>query len=218
MKRRIVFIWVLLFASFTQHGSAQVFSKGTVCFSAGYGLVTMINVDHSLVEDKYTNVKSIDYGPVYAKAEVGLSKHIGLGVNFAYGVHTWQYNEKLRELLTPQQSGVFQSRERRETYSILARLNIHSVLLATQRVDPYAGIGVGYRYVSFTKTSNAPEDYHPDYGTYYGGGLINPDVRVGFEFTMGVKYLITPYIAAYAEGFITKSLLQGGIVFNLPGK
>lgn len=183
--------------------NAQAFTNNSTSLTAGYGLVTFLGSNEIVDYYYYETVKS-HTGPFYLKAERGVSEHIGIGLNFAYAKNEWKteyddYDNNGNPI-------VFTETDTRTTFSILARINFH--LGYSKKFDPYLGIGLGYRQAHWSTDTDNPI-------AAFDSFIESP---VGMDIGIGVRYFIIPNIGAYAEVGLAKSLFQGGLVFNLPGK
>ena len=88
--------------------------------------------------------------------------------------------------------------------SVLARINIH--FGTTSSLDPYWGIGAGYRSGLWSLTSDDPNLQNDK-----AHGL-SP---FGFETTLGLRYFFTSDFGIYTEIGIAKSVIQAGLVYKL---
>lgn len=179
--------------------NAQAFEEGQNNISVGYGFVTLLgSISDSF--DTYTDTEYKGIGPIYAKFEHALSDKIGLGANFAYAGNEWSY--KYSTTNANGDAVQYTETSKRSTWSLLARLNFH--FGSSDKFDPYAGIGLGYRSSNWTfETSDPTGNSGVDFKTL---------VPLGMDLTIGARYYFTDNIGLYAEVGAAKSVLQAGLV------
>lgn len=178
---------------------AQAFKEDGHAISVGHGAITFLgNLNRTF--DNYLDLDYKGLGPLYLKYEYGVSDRIGLGINLAYATNEWGYRY---ETTDGQGNTVFyRESTKRDTYSVLARLNFH--FGNSERFDPYFGFGLGYRDANWRMTSSDPSG---------GSGVeLKGLMPLGFEFTLGARYFFANNIGAYAEVGGAKSVIQGGLV------
>lgn len=175
---------------------AQAFTNESTTLEAGYGFGTFTN-SLSKALDQFTDVKHTEFGPIYFKAERGVTDHIGIGLSFAYVQDRWKYNY----------GNGYTETDNRTSYSVLARLNFH--IGNSKKIDPYCGFGLGYRNAIWTSSTTSPQGN--------SGIDLQTFIPLGFELTLGVRYLITPNFAVYTEWGGAKSVFQLGAGIYLPG-
>lgn len=145
-------------------------------------------------------------GPMFLKYEYAISDKLGFGLNIAYASTTADYKETYYDN-NSNQSHQYNAKIKYNAYSFLARINWH--FGNSKKFDPYWGIGLGYRSYSFKYTSDAP-DYADDEGASFEA--IFP---LGFEATVGARYLFTDNFGVYAETGLAKAVVQFGLVLRL---
>lgn len=209
MKKTSLFVVALAFVSNLLE--AQTIPKGSITVSAGYGAVVpfaaLINLGEEAVKDAVSeagNFSTTRTGPIYFRAEYAVSNNFtaGIGVNFS------QYNTSFdiaENTITNKYAGTL-------------KLNSPSIMLRGMYHFPFAndratfgiGGGIGYRRFSFDYQDNAPATPN------------TPALGFGIPFTveanLGVRYFVTQNVGLYAEAGLTRSLLQGGIVFKFGGE
>jgi opacity protein-like surface antigen len=178
----IIFCTVLTFPLIIK---AQAFKQGESLVSAGYGFGNFIQAVFSLYESNDEFSRSIN-GPVFVKYEFRVSEKIGFGVNFSFASATVNYKDLFAESQSINWS----------TWSGLARVNRH--FGSHEKFDPYIGLGLGYRSVNW-KVSELGLDYD------------NNMMPLGFESTLGARYMFTPNIGLYSEVGIAKAAFQFGL-------
>lgn len=196
----------------------KAFEQGTFNLTAGYGFPDMYkSFIKSIVNNSGNNYEVKGFGPVFAKVEYGVTKLIGLGVAVGYqsiGVSdTYLYQESTYNSTTGNyEYHTYEEVEKLQytSLSVAARINFH--FGTGKRLDPFAGVGVGYshkQYV-FSYTTNNPNGLQSTPDTYSG---IFPFY---FGITAGVRYYFTPNIGIYGEvGFDKWSLIQGGLAIKI---
>ena len=180
---------------------AQTFDENTNTISAGYGFVTLLGaISESF--DTYNDLKYSSLGPIYLKFEHAISDKVGMGLNVAYATNKWEYRYDDSSTGTAQQ---YTETTSRSTYSILVRMNFH--FGESDKFDPYAGFGIGYRDAKWTVASTAPG------GT--SGTDLKTSVPFGFEMTVGARYYFAEHFGVYLETGLAKSVVQAGLVVKL---
>ncbi len=173
-----------------KEGGGSAFEQGCVVITAGYGWPNLGKaVIEALISDSATNVKSTGLGPIHFKAEYGLSDGVGMGVSVNY----INFGVSFFEL-------PYDYDYSRSSLSILARINFH--FGTTDQLDPYFGVGAGYRQASWKFKSTDPnyqEESIPGFSPF------------GFETTIGLRYYFTEGFGIYTEIGIAKSVIQGGL-------
>ena len=179
----------------------SAFRKGAIVISAGYGFG---NFTKTLFMPYY-DFDAFTYsasGPIHFKGEYGLSDKIGIGlsINYISGNAFWNdtYVPSTGQLTNPAGRWDF------SLWSILLRMNLH--FAPKKKLDPYVGIGAGYRQENwrflspYPLLSPAPPSlYSPTYLPW------------GFETTVGLRYCFTNNIGIYTEIGFAKAIIQGGI-------
>lgn len=173
-------------------GSA--FRQGAVVISAGYGygggLIKTIIKEY---EDE-SNYNFSSLGPVHFRGEMGLSDNIGLvlSINHNSWKATWQHTDETGTIR-------YYDEFKRTVTSFLGRINVH--FATTDQLDPYFGIGAGYRSVDYSFTST---------DLNYDRSVKSP-FNIGFETTLGLRYYFTENIGVYTELGFSQSIVQGGL-------
>lgn len=182
---------------------AQAFPEGSNSVTVGYGFVTVLGALNSTF-DTYSDLDYSSLGPLYFKFEHAVSDNIGLGLNVAYAGNDWSYKYDYSDVDANGNAVTRQyvATQKRTTYSILARFNYH--FGSNDRLDPYLGLGLGYRNANWTYSTTDPS------GSESGVDLPNL-VPLGFELTFGARYFFTDNIGAYMEVGAAKSILQAGL-------
>jgi opacity protein-like surface antigen len=211
MKTKVISLLVVYFLALSiLQAQNPVFGRGRVSFAAGYGFLSTwyLTKDISFSGDTPDGIELLRdshykvSGPVYAKFEVGVCKHLGLGLNFAWASNTWESAE-----LDYQGENQIEYKKfnNRTTYSILFRVNAH--FGPFKKFDPYVGAGIGFR--------DSRVNFHIE-NAADSSGVYDLPATLGWEIDVGLRYYVTPWLAAYAEIGLSKSLIQTGIVFSIP--
>ena len=208
MKTKPLFIIALFFtalfnSSFASElqkkGGGNAFEQGTIAISAGYGFPNWVSLAFKTY-DSYTGYKASGIGPAHLKFEYGVSDKIGIGLSLNYVQYkvSWPEYDPFGV-----GSSIYQEGYTGSSLSALVRMNLH--FATSDKLDPYWGIGVGYRSYNFK--------YFNDNPFYVTDPLdeFKALVPVGFETTIGMRYYFTNNIGAYLEMGMAKSLIQGGL-------
>ncbi len=154
-----------------------------------------------------TTITSVSgYGPFHGKLEYALGNHFGFGVSVNYSSVSFTrldsaYNPSYYQL--PINMSFYKS----TFFSLNARLNYH--FFPEKIIDPYIGIGLGFKQIKIKYQSVN------NYNTNGTGYVENQGLPFGFELTTGLRFFVTKRIGAYIECGISRSLVQGGLSFNL---
>jgi opacity protein-like surface antigen len=179
--------------------NAQAFEEGSNQVAVGYGFVTLLgSVNDSF--DAYSDTEYKGTGPFYVKFEHALSDKVGLGLNVAYAGNEWSY--KYTGFDINGNSAIYTETSKRTTYSVLARMNFH--FGSSDKFDPYAGFGLGYRNANWTYETTDPDGS--------SGVEFKTLMPLGMEITIGARYYFTDNIGLYAEVGAAKSVVQAGLV------
>ena len=175
---------------------AKVFDEGKYAASIGYGAGSggFLKAILKSYQDS-AGYHFSSFGPIHFRAEYGLSDKVGFALSVNY--NSWKAGWTHRSLSGG--SAIYHDEYKRSVVSILARINAH--FGGTAKLDPYVGIGAGYRVVTRSFTSD-----ELGYSLSFG----NP-AHLGFEATLGVRYYIAEGVGLYAEMGLAQSLFQGGL-------
>jgi uncharacterized membrane protein YgcG len=173
---------------------AQAFKKSSTSFASGLGLGNLFGSQSM-------------YGPYHFKIEKGLTKYLSLGVSASLARNGYQHklpvvNDALNEI-----SDAANNESQNWAYGAVARLNLH--IGKSKKFDPYVGAGLGYRSSNWNGTFDPIE--------FQGMNYYIPNTPIAYEFGIGARYYLLPFLGVYAELNAGKSPLQGGIIFNIPG-
>jgi len=204
-SNKLVFAQDDVTVTYSQGGGDQgdlSFEKGTVAISAGYGYPNWGKVIFKAVEDQLgvTGLTAFGLGPLHFRLEYGLSDQVGFVLSVNYVSFGEEYKGDYFDGTT---TATYEYKTTFTSMSFLGRINVH--FATTDKLDPYWGIGVGYRTASWKFESNQPG---------YISDASKALFPVGFETTLGLRYYFTPNIGMYVEMGIAKSLVQGGLAVN----
>ncbi len=203
MKKIIIFCSAVLLTSFGAFaqgekpagGGDMAFHKDAVVFSAGYGFP---NFGKSILKlGNNSNFTATGFGPWHLKGEIGLSDKVGLGLSLN--------NNRFGGKWNGDSSGVdnyYNYDVSVNSIAVNVRMNFH--FATTDKLDPYFGLGFGYRSNTWKAKTN-----DNDYST---PGTLIP---LGFEITVGMRYYVSKNIGIYVEAGPAKSFIQGGLAVKL---
>ncbi len=201
MKKIYLFaIIVGLFSTINFSAKAQAFEPGKSYVSAGYGIGNFVQAVFKTYENN-TNYSFKMMGPLFGKYEYAINEQIGFGVAFSYvsanvtyDYDSWDANNN---------PVVYQEKIDWYSYSILMRFNWHFNSMG-DRLDPYIGMGVGYRGANWSFTDTNPNStLDNDVSTLF---------PLGMEFTAGMRFMITDFLGVYTEVGLAKAVAQFGVV------
>ncbi len=192
-----VSLCLLILISMSVNG--QAFQRGRTYLSAGVGAGNLLSsvFKKAVSASNRTNLIHRTSGPFYLKFEYALSDVIGLGLNYAYLKDEVTYTQQTNNVLINAKVG-------RRSQSALLRFNFH--LSKSEVVDPYIGLGLGYRTASWFYEDNKG-----------GNDFLEQDFNVtrffplGAELTFGTRLMLTPNVGAYTEIGVSKGIIQVGL-------
>ena len=171
--------------------------------SFGYGFYIIPDAFEIGGNSSHKNLSSIS-GPLFLKYEYAISDKIGFGINFAYCQYTFTNNYDFAGVIN---NGIYYTTQY-TSYSFLAHFNFHFLSrYVNTKFDPYYGIGMGYKSVSTSVSSNDSTFQKYNYN-------LSNEGSIGFEMTLGLRYYVSNSIAIYVEAGLAKSWLQFGATFK----
>jgi len=181
----------------------KCFGQGVVAFTVGYGYPSWGQVYFNLEAvsyglDTYDNYTPKGMGPLHFKGEIGLSKFIGMGISVNYET----YGGKWTKLYY---NGIYAENFTVTSLSVMPRFSVH--FATTTQIDPYFGVGAGYKSTTYKFHSDFP---NPDLSWYQEGYF-----PVSIETTVGLRYYFSDAVGIYMEMGLAKSLIQGGLAVKL---
>ena len=197
-------VLVLGLSASTKKANAQdgAFGEGKIAISVGYGFPNLGKSLMKVYEDE-VGYDAYGLGPAHFKFEYGLSDKIGFGLTVNYVDFGAEFTHEGLDPITWAIT-TYQDKIGFSSISFLARMNIH--FGTTEKLDPYWGVGAGYRTGTWKFESTEPG---------YSLGTYKTVIPFGFETTVGMRYYVVDPIALYIELGIAKSLLQAGITIGL---
>ncbi len=187
---------VIIVMAANSNASAQAYERGDNVISAGYGIASYTGFySRSLSSDGYSDIESSGTGPVYLKFSHAMSDKISLGLNFAYEQREFSYKESDDFYVSE-----YTYYETVEGFSLNARLDWH--FATSEKVDPYFGLGFGFKDSQWSYKSNNPFD---------DDEMEQDIIPLGFETTLGLRYFVSQNVGLYAEVGVAKSIFQFGV-------
>ena len=179
--------------------NAQIYPKGSINFSAGYGAVSYAGIFFNIVT-KSLDLKNINRsltGPVYLKGEYAVADNFTVGLNVNYSNTTATFTIDSVNFV-----GKYSGTLGLRSTSAILRAN-YTIPFAEDRAGFMIGAGLGYRGLRASYADTDPR-------TPVDGGISIPLPITG-ELTLGLRYYFTENIGVYIESGITRSFFQGGI-------
>lgn len=152
------------------------------------------------------NLTFTSIGPLFLKYEYAITDKFGIGVNVATLTNKANYTYTENSTGTDR---TYNAELSCLAYSVLARANYHFV--NKKIIDPYVGLGLGYRGYRFNYTDNNPDQ---ETGKNTLNRAINnlPIFPLGMELTFGIRVMPTNVVGFYMETGLAKGVIQGGLV------
>ena len=173
--------------------------KNYVSVGYGFGNFNTAFLTSNFVAQSGYQIQAL--GPFFAKYEYAFSDLVGFGVNLAYvdnTISSTTYNHVLQN----NQTINLVEKINFNSLSLLARMNFH--FGANKKIDPYFGMGMGYRTATYSFSDNDPFTVDESFSL----GQLFP---LGFEMTFGTRLLFTENIGAYVEVGLAKAVFQFGL-------
>jgi len=185
----------------------QAFEGGKNYFSVGYGTGNFAQsfLKATVEGSGASDMKFVGTGPLFVKFEHAAESKIGYGLSFAYMSNAISYTETNTDSVPY----TYSAKLKCTTFNILARVNYH--LGDNEHLDPYIGLGVGYRAVKWSYTDTDPKN---NSNADEIGFNALPKFPLGADLTFGLRYLFTPNIGIYTEVGLSKAVIQGGLQFK----
>jgi len=217
MKKKQLLIFVTVFLMIIISTASDLFAKGkrrgggnlafrkrNMVISLGYGAPNLAK-DLFKPFQTYGGYSLSGIGPAHAKFEYAISDNIGLGLSINYVQMKTEWSSSYPDPNNFLNTITYKEGFKGSSLSANLRMNIH--FLTSAKIDPYWGIGLGYR------TSNY--SFYSDYTGATALTLVLPSLPLGFETTVGIRYYFTKNIGAYLELGASKSIIQGGLAIKL---
>jgi opacity protein-like surface antigen len=173
--------------------------------SVGVGFGSLI-LNNSIGQNS-TNESVRNTGPFYAKIENAVSDRLGFGMNIAYSNvkysrdyinYLYQGNATI-QIIEPEEVDI-------NLVAILARINWHYG--SNNKLDPYMGLGMGYRNISYRYIKRSKYNTSDDFKN------LNM-IPLGFEFTIGARFLFNESWGGFTEFGFAQSVGQFGLVYRI---
>lgn len=166
---------------------AQAFEEGKSQISVGYGLGNTTQSYMSAYDKaSYPELQFSSLGPVFFKYEFGISEKVGFGLNVAYAEAGIDYSY-----------GVEKASIKWWNTSFNARFNRH--FGSNDKFDPYMGLGIGYKIGNWKLEGGNDTEERKAF------------IPLGFEATVGARYMFTPNIGLFSEVGLAKGIIQAGL-------
>ncbi|MES2617918.1 MAG: hypothetical protein V4613_08565 [Bacteroidota bacterium] len=191
----------LLFVIALSHVNAQDGDTKHM-ISAGFGAPNIPKTFFNFLS-KYDNFKSKGTGPFHLKYEYKPTWVFGIGANLNYMKYQVSF---VNEVLDTVKGVQVPNNVSIDCWNaaLNIRANIHFIKPDDeQKSDVYFGMGLGYRFGKF-RVSSDYEDQTPSF-------KLPSLFKMGFETTLGYRYLFTKNLGAYVELGAAKSIIQFGI-------
>jgi opacity protein-like surface antigen len=186
---------------------AQSFEQGNILISGGYGFGNFAKALFKAAEGA-PGYQFKSFGPVFVKGEYAASDNVGIGINFAYLGMNSQLDYYMPDPNDPVDSIQYHAEVGLNSYSVLGRVNFH--FANGDMIDPYFGLGVGYRGGSWSFSDTDPN------GDYTG--IDNAKVMpFGFETTLGLRFYVIDMLGIYSEVGLAKGIVQVGLTYKIGG-
>lgn len=198
-----------------ENNDSTAFNLGKIILNVGYGFP---NLDKAAFDNNFQwyrndTYKSMGYGPFHFRAEYGVSDKIGIGVSFNYDTYggTWSEDYIINNGFGSTQYYTYHFKKTMTALTGLIRFNYH--VFTTKKLDPYFALGVGFKNIKKTATSDDPDSKRAEYilKGYNDSGANNLPADAACEAVAGMRYYFTPHIGIYSEMGIAKSLIQLGV-------
>lgn len=182
--------------------SFDVFQENASFISAGYGFGNFTQSLFQIADDNTSdvNLETSFLGPIFFKYEYAFAPKVGFGINIAYVQATANYLYKDQYITSG--AALLEEKLDWKSYSILARINWH--FGNNEKVDPYIGIGMGYRDAKWTGSNNDPQ-------SEFSSTTVENPFNLGFESTLGARFMFSPNVGAYVEVGLAKAVAQFGL-------
>ena len=198
--KKILFSFVAVLA-LAVNVHAQSFDEDFKVWTFGYGIGAWIDPVLNTLEneERYTDFKTSNVGPFYAKFEYGVTDEIGIGINLAYVSRETNFTEVFDN---GNGGNVYNYHNvSYNSFSFLLRLNKH--FSDNDKIDVYWGTGLGYKSEDIAETETNASGYKHE-------KFSNP-IPLGLDCTIGVRFYITPTLGIYIETGMAKSVMQFGL-------
>ncbi|HEY8403703.1 MAG TPA: hypothetical protein VIK71_03745 [Flavobacteriales bacterium] len=197
----LMLAFVLMSSTFNRT-NAQSFEEGKNYLSIGYGyeLFSVKRIFETYEDEAGFNVKG--FGPITAKYEHGLSDKVGIGLVLGYGGATISWRD---ENVTQTDDGTeiraYKYEYKNKKITGVARINWH--LGSHDKIDPYIGLGLGFKSNKFTLSTNDAN---------FDESELNFNLfPMSMSASFGCRFYFTDNIGAFIELGMGHGFAQGGL-------
>lgn len=183
--------------------SLNAVQKGNIIIEPWYGGPLFGKALYSASSDTVTNFSYTGLGPAGASVEYMLADNVGLGIDFIYNSHSWNYSDASVD--ANGNPVVYDYKFQMARQRIHLRFNYH--FSQDENVDAYFGVGVGTNQRTFSFDTN-----EPGYESSEGEGQLLP---VSMRVCVGTRYYFTPNIGIVAEAGIGGALVRAGLSIKI---
>lgn len=205
MKRKILFFLLVAASLFVTApvAKAQAVEQGNFMIEGYYGFPNLMTsllrtVAKATTDDP--NLKIGGLGPLGGRVQYMLSDEIGLGIDFYYANSSVSYTDQTTDTNGNPVSYTYKLTSSRPRF--LLRMDYH--IEASDKIDPYAAVGLGYSASKYTVETNDP---YVDIDSYSLRKLIPVAFRVAF----GAKFYFVKFLGVGAEVGLGGPLFTGGV-------
>jgi len=187
MKRIICFSLFMMFTFIISLScKSQEEVKGKNYLSAGYGFLPIEIRNNNLSSYYGENFSTNYFGPIYFKYEHFFEYNLSAGISYAYAIYKFDYDVEYHEYINNiYVLEYFHQTETHTSQSVLVRMNYHFIEYQKKSIwDPYIGMGLGYRKVSYELANTGNGSY-----SYYQGTFTNSS-SLGMDATFGLRCFI----------------------------
>ena len=201
--KKIQSLIVIIAASITFSGNvfSQAFDDGTNLIFLGFGIPPSERIKNDFNRDykNYIDYKFSNYGTGVLKFEHGLHKYFGIGLNLEYSGASVSYKYDDSNTLR------YQRTIKSNVFGFYGRINGHYPI--GEKLDIYAGVGLGYLYTLNKYTDTNP---NPTVNTQQKQVVLDFD----YQFTVGLRFMVKDNIGLFAEAGWATTPAQLGLVFK----
>ncbi len=197
---KTIIVIVITILLLPQNAVAQknrtAFQKDKSYVSLAYAL-PIISVNSIFnIYAKYAGFNTSVTGPIRFNYEYGYSNKVGIGLNMGYTSGTISFHNVLPDSFGHIYSYSYQYSK----ISVVPRINYH--MASDKKIDPYIGIGLGFKKVLRVLDTDNP-NFKP---------LNMRWIPIAFEATIGCRFLFKPNVGAYVEIGAGHGFAQFGVV------
>jgi len=195
---------LLFLTSIYNKSTAQAFEEGKSYISIGYGYqVAGVRNFFDFYAD-YADFSISGFGPIVGKYEYGISDNVGIGVCLGYSGAdiSWRNQTEVYNPQTEQnETRTYNYGYKNSKITGVARINWH--FGDNEKIDPYLGLGLGFKSNTFTLSTNDPD--------FNEGELNFKGIPVAMSASFGCRFYFTENIGAFVELGMGHGFAQGGL-------